>query len=72
MRLDQLVSENFVGKKLMSLEFGANEVGCQDVIFGQTVLHASICFDGEDVRIRMRLEDGSEAYAHDNENVTLV
>lgn len=38
MRVDEMIKEAFVGKKLIALEFGANyDDGSRDVKFGQLI-----------------------------------
>jgi hypothetical protein len=62
----------FKGKKLLDLEFGANEVGCRDVNFGLEITHVSLSVDEDrDPIIKFTLSDGSEADVYDNEEITV-
>jgi len=73
-RIDHIIKEQFIGKKLVALEFNANEPyeGSRKAEFGQVIKHAYVdCYDDNDVVIHLVMDDGSRTWVYDNEMVTL-
>lgn len=72
--VEYLIERQIVGKRLIGLEFGANEgAGSRSVSFGQVITDCYMGADSDcDAVLRIVLEDGSETYAYSNEDITVA
>lgn len=71
--VDELLRSALVGKKLVGLEFGANEEGNRTVEFGKEITHVEMYQNGEDAVLWIKCgdDDDGEIYAYANESITV-
>lgn len=70
--LATIISETFVGKKLLSLEFGANKgPGSRQVNFGETITDAVISAYANCPTLKLELESGQCVYVDVCEEIGL-
>ena len=65
-----LIKDFYIGKNAVGFEFGQNEgEGSRQITLPQLILDAVLIFDGEDVGVQIKLENGQETFLYDNEEL---
>lgn len=71
--VNSILKNTFVGKTLVGLEFGLNEVGCQSATVPQKITGIRVGMDEsrEDAVIWLSLENGEMVYAYYLEEIEI-